>query len=182
MEKNWEILSSEYLIRRPWLTARRDAVRLPDGTVNPEHYVLEYPYWINVIAITADDKFVFIRQYRHGLREYNYEIPAGVVEKGESPEEAARRELLEETGFGGGKWEPWMKICGNPSTTDNLTHCFLATGVERLDTQHLEATEDISVHLLSRRQVRDILIADTMRQSLMLAPLWKLFALKGMEE
>ena len=75
-----------------------------------------------------------------------------------------------------------MKICGNPSTTDNLTHCFLATGVERLDTQHLEATEDNSVQLLSRRQVRDILIADTMRQSLMLAPLWKLFALKGMEE
>lgn len=53
-KEKWDILDSEYLIRRPWLTARRDKVRLPDGRINPEHYVLEYPDWVNVIAITED--------------------------------------------------------------------------------------------------------------------------------
>ena len=51
--EKWKLLDSEYLIRRPWLTARRDCVQLPDGTVQPEYYVLEYPTWINVIATTC---------------------------------------------------------------------------------------------------------------------------------
>ena len=54
----WKTLKSEYLIRRPWLTARRDAVQLPTGVINDEFYVLEYPDWINVIAITKDGKMV----------------------------------------------------------------------------------------------------------------------------
>ena len=58
--KKWRTLSSEYLIRRPWLTARRDKVELPDGRVNDEFYVLEYPSWVNVIAITADGRFVMV--------------------------------------------------------------------------------------------------------------------------
>ncbi len=62
-----EILSSEYIIRRPWLTARRDSLRYAGGKVNPEYYVLEYPDWVNVIAITNEGDFVMVRQYRHGL-------------------------------------------------------------------------------------------------------------------
>ena len=62
----WKILKSEYLFRRPWLTVRRDCVELPDGRQNPEFYILEYPDWVNVIAITDDGQFVMERQYRHG--------------------------------------------------------------------------------------------------------------------
>ena len=58
----WKTLKSEYIIKRPWLTARRDVVQLPNGEINDEFYVLEYPEWINVIAITPDDHFVFVRQ------------------------------------------------------------------------------------------------------------------------
>ena len=88
-ERKWKTLKSEYLIRRPWLTARRDTVELPGGSVNPEFYVLEYPDWVNVLAITSDDEFVMIRQYRHGLGQTRYELCAGVVDPGESPLEAA---------------------------------------------------------------------------------------------
>ena len=175
-EGKWETLSSEYLFRRPWLTVRHDKVRLPDGRVNPEYYVLEYPDWINVLAITEDGKFVFERQYRHGLGKTCYEIPAGVIEKGETPIEAARRELLEETGYGKGEWSPLMTISGNPSTTSNLTHCFLARGVRKISGQHLDATEDITVCLLDEAQVKDLLESDQIRQALMAAPLWKYFA------
>ena len=54
-DMKWTTLDSEYLFRRPWLTARKDRVRLPNGHVIEEYYVLEYPDWINVIAITPDD-------------------------------------------------------------------------------------------------------------------------------
>ena len=66
--KKWELLGSEYLIRRPWLTARQDHVRLPSGVEMKEYYVLEYPEWVNVLAITKDGKFLMEKQYRHGLQ------------------------------------------------------------------------------------------------------------------
>ena len=81
----WKVLSSQYLIRKPWLTARVDKLELPDGRIMPEYYVLEYPDWVNVIAITKDGKFVMERQYRHAAGITAYELPCGVIEKGESP-------------------------------------------------------------------------------------------------
>lgn len=174
----WEILDSEYLYRRPWLTARRDVVRLPDGTVYDEYYVLEYPTWINVIALTTDGKFVMVKQYRHGLGIVATELCAGVAEEGEKPIEAAKRELLEETGFGGGEWELSMVISANPSSQNNLSYSFIARGVERIAEQHLDATEDIRVELLTEDEVWEMLVGDNMKQALMAAPLWKYFALK----
>ncbi len=172
----WSVEQSEYLFRRPWLTVRRDTVRLPDGSMNPEYYVLEYPTWVNTIAITADGQFVLVRQYRHGLRRVSFELCAGVVEEGETPEEAARRELAEETGYTGGRWRELMVLSPNSSTSTNLTHCFLAEGVELTGTQHLDATEDIEVHLRSRQEVLRMLRAGDFVQALMAAPLWRYFA------
>lgn len=172
----WETISSEYLFRRPWLTVRHDQVRLPDGRINPEFYVLEYPDWVNVIAITEDGRFVMERQFRQGLGKTCFEIPAGVMEKGETALEAARRELMEETGYGEGTWEEIMTMSGNCSTTSNLTHCFVAKGVRKVSGQHLDSTEDLCVYLLTLEQVRELLRSDKIRQSLMAAPLWKYFA------
>lgn len=174
--KRWKTLKSEYLIRRPWLTARRDAVQLPNGEVNDEFYVLEYPDWINVIAITEEGHFVFVRQYRYALDLDSIELCAGVIEQGETSEEGARRELLEETGFGGGEWTEIMTIGQNPSTCSNWTHCFLATGVEKLQEQHLDRTEDIDVMLLTRDEVLEMMRSGQLKQALMLAPLWQYFA------
>ena len=172
----WKTLKSEYIMQRPWLTARRDVVQLPNGEINDEFYVLEYPDWINVIAITDDDHFVFVRQYRYALDLDSTELCAGVIEPDETPEDGARRELLEETGYGGGQWQEFMTIGQNPSTCNNLTHCFIATGVTRLQDQHLDRTEDIDVVLLTREQVLEMLNSDTLKQALMLAPLWRYFA------
>ena len=137
--RQWEVLESEYLIQRPWLTARRDKVKLPNGVVNDEYYVLEYPDWVNVIAITEDGRFVMERQYRHGLQWTGYEICAGVCEEGETPLESAQRELWEETGFGGGTWELQMTIAPNASAMNNLCHCYIARGVRQIAPPHLYA-------------------------------------------
>ena len=172
----WKTLKSQYIIRRPWLTARRDAVQLPNGEINDEFYVLEYPDWVNIIAITPEGQFVFVRQYRYALDLDSIELCAGVIDPGETPLQGARRELLEETGYGGGQWRKFMTIGQNPSTCNNLTHCFIATGVQKLQDQHLDRTEDIEVTLLTRQEVLDLLNSDTLKQALMLAPRWKYFA------
>lgn len=175
-DRKWEIIKSEYLIKRPWLMARKDHVRLPTGVENKEYYVLEYPDWVNVIAITKDGSFLMERQYRHGIGLTSYEICAGVCEPGETPLESAKRELYEETGFGGGEWKPYMEISANTSTMTNICHCFVATGVEPVSTQHLEDTEDISIHLFTKEEVYELLCTDRIKQSLMAAPLWKYFS------
>ena len=175
----WQVLDQEYLIPKQWLTARRDKVKLPTGAVVNDYYVLEYPDWVNTVAITNNGDFVLVRQYRHALGVTAMEICAGVVEQNEPPLLAAQRELLEETGYGNGKWQPLMTIAPNPGTMTNRCHCFLATRVEKITTQHLDATEDIEVHLVSRNEMLRMLKNNELYQAMMYAPLWKYFALEN---
>ena len=118
-----------------------------------------------------------VEQYRHGLQDIFTELVAGVAEKGETPLEAAKRELLEETGFGGGEWTLNTVLSANPGSQNNLTYSFIARGVEQITGQHLDTTEDVSVRILTREEVYRLLADDEMKQALMAAPLWKYFAL-----
>lgn len=171
----WEVLESEYVIQRPWLTAKREKLELPDGRIVPEYYVLEYPDWVNVIAITKDGRMVLERQYRHAAKRTDYEIPCGVMENRETPLKAAQRELEEETGFGGGEWSEIMQIYANPSSMTNKTYCFLAKGVEKVTNPHLDPTEELSVHMLEQDEVRRLVLSGQIIQSLMVAPLLRYF-------
>lgn len=160
--------------RKPWMTLRQDRVRLPGGAVIDDYFVLEYPTWVNVVAVTSDDHMVLIRQYRHGLARVGVELVAGVVESGDpSPEAAARRELLEETGYGGGTWSPLLVASANPATHSNLTYSFLAVGVEPVAPPAPEATEDLRVLTASVDEVARLVETDEVVQALHLAPLLK---------
>ena len=175
-DMQWHTLSSSYISRKPWFTARVDKVELPTWAVINEYYVLDYPDWVNTIAITKDGRFVFVRQYRYALGKTVNELCAGVCESGEDPLCSAKRELLEETGFGGGEWTHWMDLSANAGTHTNLTHCFLARGVERISEQHLDEGEDVEVRMFTREEVYAMLCNNEIWQSLMAAPLWKWFA------
>ena len=171
--ERWELLESIYLHRRPWLTMRQDRVRLKSGRTIDDFYVQEFPAWVNVLAITEEHQAVLIRQYRHGLGEVSWELPAGVVDEGESPFEGAKRELLEETGYSGGTWTPLMELSANPALQNNISYSFLAEGVSLSGSQHLDATEEITVHLMPLDRLHEIVFDGGMLQALHAAPILK---------
>jgi ADP-ribose pyrophosphatase len=92
--------------------------------------------------------------------------------------EGAKRELEEETGYGGGKWSLYMTTSANPSNHTNLNYTFLAEGVELVTERHPEESEDLDVHLLSKAEVRELLEKGEIVQAMHAAPLWRYFAEK----
>jgi 8-oxo-dGTP pyrophosphatase MutT (NUDIX family) len=168
----WEGFDEDYLFRRPpWLVLRRQRFRLPNGREIADYWISEYPPWVNVVAVTQDDRVVLLRQYRPGIAAVYYEIPAGVVDAGEDVESAAKRELREETGFGGGRWTVLSRLSANPALQNNITTTFLAEGVEQLGEAAPESTEDLRIHLVKMGDVLPLFDAGEMIQALHAAPL-----------
>lgn len=98
--KPWKLLNSEYLVDAPWLKVAKETCELPNGKVIDDFYTLWQPDWVLILARTAEGKWVMTEQYRHGTGKIALEFPAGIIDKGETPEQAAVRELQEECGYG----------------------------------------------------------------------------------
>lgn len=152
----WKILKSEYLYKQPWLTIRKESCELPNGKVHEAYYVLEYPTWVSCFALTEDGKVLLVRQYRHGLEVISTELPGGVVDQGETPETAVRRELKEETGYEFSSIEFLGKIAPNPATSNNYMHMYLARGGKKTGEQSLDETEDVEVLIRSIDELKDL--------------------------
>lgn len=176
--RKWTVLDSKYIAQEgDWFTVRKERVQLPSGVVIPSWYIMEFPDWVNIIAITKEQKFVLISQYRHAIGETHYELCAGVVDKTDtSALAAAQRELLEETGFGGGEWSLFMRLSPNPTNHTNHSYTFLAVGVEQQDAPHQEPSEDIQTHICTKEEVYALLKDGEIVQALHAAPLWRYFA------
>lgn len=141
----WELLSSEELLKTPYFRLRSDRMRLPDGAVKEAYYVLERPDAAIIFAVTSAGEAVLVRQYRPPLRGEELGPPAGLVETGEAPEAAARRELREETGYTGGEWEALGAVASSPGLKDNWAYLYLARGVEPAAEQDPDEFERIVV-------------------------------------
>lgn len=164
--QKWTVLDSKYLIKKPWATLRVDKLRMPNGNIKEEYYVLEYPTWVNMVAITEQDTILFVKQYRHGVGEVLVELPAGVVEPREDPTVAARRELLEETGYAFDSIEYICKLHANPATSGNLTYTYLLRGGKKIQEQDLDPGEDIEVLEMSIEEAKAFLFANKISQAL----------------
>jgi ADP-ribose pyrophosphatase len=163
---NWKICSSSYIHKGPWATLRVDKCEMPDGRIVDEYYVMEYPNWVNAVAITDDNKVLMVSQYRHAANIISLEIPGGVIDGDEKPVEAIRRELLEETGYQFDDFELLSTIYANPSTANNKTFCYLAKGGKKVQGQSLDEHEELVVHEHTIAEVKQLLLDNKIAQSL----------------
>ena len=177
--QKWETVSSEYLVKKPWATLRVDECELPDGRIAKEYYVLEYPNWVNVVAITADKKVIMVKQYRHSGGLISIEIPGGVIDGDENPVDAAKRELLEETGYLFQDFELVSTIYPNPATSNNVTYCYLAHGGVKVQEQDLDEHEDIDIEFYSIEEVKQMLLKNEIPQALHVTGLFYAFLRLG---
>ena len=178
--QKWKLLESKYIIQRPWATLRVDKLELPNGNIKDEYYVLEYPTWVNMVAITEDGNVLFVKQYRHGADQIMVELPAGVVEDDEEPEVAARRELLEETGYAFDKIEYICELFANPATSGNLTYTYLLTGGKKVQEQDLDSSEDIEVVEMTIEEAKQFLFDNKIGQALHSSALFYTFKKMGL--
>lgn len=167
----WQKLSSKYLVREKWATLRVDTCLLQNNTIKDDYYVLEYPDWANAIAVTRENKILFVRQYRHGADLVSLEIPAGVIEQGENPEIAVKRELLEETGYSFDDCELISTLYPNPATSTNRAFTFLLTGGVKTQDQQLDEHEILEVEEYKIEEVRQLLIDQKIAQAMHVAAL-----------
>jgi ADP-ribose pyrophosphatase len=162
----WKKLSSTYLHKGPWATLRSDRCEMPGGHIVEDYYVLEYSNWVNAVAITGDNKILMVWQYRHAAEILSLEIPGGVIDDGETPEQALKRELLEETGYLFENFELLSTVYANPSTADNRTFCFLARGGKKVQEQSLDEQEEIIVETFTIDEVKQLLAQNKIAQAL----------------
>jgi ADP-ribose pyrophosphatase len=146
--ERWEHLSSEKLMENPYFAVRADRLRLPDGDVKDPYYIIERSDAAIVFPLTEAGEVVLVRQYRPAIEMVELGLPAGLVEEGEEPLIAARRELSEETGYAGGAWELLGVVASSPSLKDNWAHLFLARDVERTAPPQPDEHERVEVVLV----------------------------------
>ncbi len=150
----WKIVRSEYPMKTPWFSVRRDEAELPDGSVIDDYYVIERPEVVGIFAITEDEQVVMNLQYKHGIAEVVQEIPAGMVDEGEMPIEAAYRELEEETGYIAPTLIPIQTLIASPTSQNNRFHIFLAPGVKAEGQPVSTPQEDIVNVLIPLDEIR----------------------------
>lgn len=174
--KPWTRLSSRPIAECRVFKVRGDVFRSPRTQRDHEFYVLECSDWVNVIALTPAGEILLVRQHRAGIDALSLEIPGGLVDPGESPLEAARRELLEETGYAPRRMELLGTIDPNPAIQTNVTHTFLAVGCEHVASPKLDCTEELDLVKVPASQADDLMRNGDIRHALVAVALlhWKL--------
>jgi ADP-ribose pyrophosphatase len=176
--KPWRIKSSVTLKDHRIFSLRKDVSVSPRTGREHEFVVLESLDWVSVVALDSEDRLIMVRQYRHGLGEVTLEVPGGLVDPGLTPEEAARTELRQETGYAARELIDLGDLSAAPAIFTNRLHVFLARDAYRVGELDQDEGEDIQVVLVPLDEVRSLigsgeLIHAQMIASIYLYELWR---------
>lgn len=165
----WKELSKKKILETPVFTVNETDSLAPDGG-HGSYIVLDARDWGTVIPVLGDD-FLMVRQWRHGLGALSVEFPGGVIERGERPEDGARRELLEETGFSAGTLLHLGSFNPNPALFSNKFHVFMARDLVREKEQSLDSDEFVHCVRISQKEVFEKMGGPGYQHALMVAAL-----------
>lgn len=182
----WEEVSREHVVRDEWIEIRRSAYRLPDGKVYEPFYTYSRRDFVVIVATDPQGRYLCVRQFRQGIREVTTEFPAGGIERkksvpgkdggqggtghgldvAEDALEAARRELLEETGHESDEWKYLLAVPSNATIADNYAHIFMAANCRRAGDQRLDETEFLHVRKHSADELRELIEKGRFQQAI----------------
>ena len=177
----WEEISTEHIVQDEWIDFRRSAYRLPDGSVFEPYYSYSRRDYVVIVACDTEGKYLCVRQFRQGIRRVTTEFPAGGIERkdgreygtdGLSAEDAlaaAKRELLEETGYESDEWSHLLTVPSNATIADNYAHLFMAGNCRRVAGQSLDETEFLHVHKYSAPEIEEMIAQGEFPQAVHIA-------------
>ena len=187
----WEEVYTEHIIQDPWIDFRKSAFRLPDGKVSEPYYTYSRRDYVVIVASDTEGNYICVRQFRQGIREITTEFPAGGIELagsrqygrsedggGEDALQAARRELLEETGYMSDEWTHLLTIPSNATIADNTAYLFMARNCRRVSEQKLDETEFLHVKKYSASEIEEMISAGKFQQAMHITA-WLLYRQQG---
>ena len=175
----WKEISTEHIVQDEWIDFRRSAYRFPDGSVFEPYYSYSRRDYVVIVASDIDGKYLCVRQFRQGIKEVTTEFPAGGIERTDDREyrsggsstasedalEAARRELLEETGYVSDDWTHLLTVPSNATIADNYAHIFMAKNCSKSGEQNLDETEFLNVIKYSEAEIEDMIFNGDFQQA-----------------
>lgn len=166
----WEEVHTEHLVQNEWIDFRQSAWRFPDGSTFEPFYSYSRRDYVVVAAMDTEGRLICVRQFRQGIRRVTTEFPAGGIERSDGREygsdadrsaenalEAAKRELLEETGYESDRWEHLLTVPSNATIADNYAHLFMAADCRRVSGQSLDETEFLTVETHSVQEIEEMI-------------------------
>lgn len=176
-EKNenlaWEEIRMEHIIEDQWIDFRKSAYRYPDGRIYEPFYSYSRRDYTVILASDEDGNYLCVRQFRQGIKEVTTEFPAGGIERSDGREyrvkgaddpdaaenalEAAKRELLEETGYVSDEWKHLMTIPSNATVSDNYAYIYRAKNCRRVSGQHLDETELLHIRKHTADEIEELI-------------------------
>jgi len=167
MEKIWEKKDSKVIYQRGIVSFKEELCYHNKKKISYPFFKMEFMDWVNVVPITAKNEVVFVKQYRFGIDDITLEVPAGTLDVGENnPEVAAKRELLEETGYASQNMIYLGKVAVNPAIQNNYCHFYLAEGASLVGEQDLDLTEDIEIKLIKLADIDELISSGSINHSL----------------
>ena len=163
-----EIISTDLVYEGAVWNVRSDTVRYGDGQMTRQY--VEHPGAAAVVAIDDEERVVLIQQYRHPIKERDWEIPAGLLDvAGEPPLETAKRELTEEVDLEADRWQHLVSMHTTPGGNDEVVHVFLARGLRTVETDYEREHEesDMRVERLALADVIDGVLAGRLRNGIL---------------
>lgn len=160
----WRVKSKEVLLENKWLTVKKEAVDLPNGTSIDDFYSVTIPDAAAIVAVTEDMKIVLKREYKHATCETLIEVPAGMFELDETDGlEVAKRELLEETGYESDSWMYFGDTVESSSKLTNRMHIYLAQNCHKVSDQKLDATEELDVLVIDMKEAIEMVMRNEIK-------------------
>ncbi len=178
MIEEWKLLGSRIDGDYKVFKVRAVEAVSPRTNRTGEFYTIETRDWVNIVALTENEEVVMIKQYRHGSEEVTLEIPGGLVDE-DSSEEAALRELLEETGFVGETIKYLGGVNPNPAIFNNVCHTYLVEKAKRVSVTNFDPDEDIEVVLVPLSEIHTLLESGQINHALVLVAFYYYFLKKG---